>query len=311
MKRTTFAMLGILALGFWLAGCSKSNNGPTGPSVSSQDQQTLNQTISSEALLTSDATYLNDGDVVLGKVDTAIYPWYWGRKIDTAGVSRSVTYATVNDSTVRATVTTTVSGIFWIRGSFTFLGAHQTFRKPFTETFTRNVIFVRYTNANTPNIKWRMAEISAVKGGSANPGFSISSVAFVTPTDSLSMTDPNNTYLRVGRSVTAGGLPTLNADSALSCKVYVTVVSASVDSDLVTMHHPYWSLGGWHFRSPLKLISSVDNGNGTYTRVYARPWRGVWPGRHHVYVSVISRGTLFDNVAPFASQVWGVPLIVN
>ena len=97
----------------------------------------------------------------------------------------------------------------------------------------------------------------------------------------------------------------------LPLRVQVTVTSSAADSDFVYVHRPYFYAGQWQYRAHMNLVSSASNGDGTYSRVYELSWKGVWQGRQDVLVSAVTRGSILDDAAPFSSQIWGVPFIVQ
>jgi len=313
MKHTNLGMWGIAwAAVLLVSGCSKNNNpADAGVSLPADDQQAIQQIVAADALFTNDATYLNDGSAPLAKDATAILPRAWGRNIDPNSVTRTVTYQTVDDTTVIATVTTSYSGSIWIRAKYTQADTGvSTITKPFSETTTRKVKFARVARTNKPSLNWKVREVSAVMGGTQNAQVSIKQVRFFVGDDTLTITDPNNYWLRLGYP---GGrlVPELTTSFAKGFKVEVTVTSASPDSDIVSAHRPFWFMGRWQYRAPMRLVSEVNNGDGTFTRVYDHSWAGVWAGRHHMFVSALTRESIFDDTAQFSSQVWGVPFIVQ
>ncbi len=312
MRRATIAIAGILAGALVLAGCQKNDN-PVGSGLSSltTDQQAIQDIISSDSLFTSDATSLNDGSVTLAKTATAILPRNWGREIDFNSVNRTVTFQTVDDSTVIATVKTSFSGTVWIRAKYAPTDtAFTTVTKPFSETVTRYVRFVKVANTNVPRLNWRMREISVAEGGTTTAAVTINQVRFFMGTDTLTISDPANYWFRTGMP---GGhqMPMFSQTFMQGFRMEVTVTSTSPDSDIVSVHRPYWYLGRWQYRAPMTLVSQTDNGDGTFTRVYAASWSGVWSGRHHIFVGALTRASIFDDQAPFSSHYWGIPFIVQ
>ncbi|MBM2846931.1 MAG: hypothetical protein HW407_2243 [Bacteroidetes bacterium] len=95
-------------------------------------------------------------------------------------------------------------------------------------------------------------------------------------------------------------------DPSARIVVQATVVSASPDTDLVALRYGVGTFQKRRFR--MQLISEVNNGNGTYTRVYQGPFfvhfhRGFF----HAGVDAITRGTLFDDATPYSASWWGIP----
>jgi len=314
MRNGTYAfMLVGIASAVWLAGCDKNNS--TEPFAN--DKDAMSSLVSNEALFTTDAVLLNDGDPTgavtpsnsLGKVSAAIIPRNWGRKIES--FNRDVQFTALTDSTALATVTHTLQGFVWIRAKYTPQDtALSVIKKNFTEFIVRLVKFVRINRTSDSRKNWKISEISAIKGGTAGSQITITEVRFTTGTDTIDVTDPNNTFLKLeigkGRFV-----PELTADLSAPIRVQVAVTSSSPDSDFVYVHRPYFSAGQWQYRAHMNLVSSTPNGNGTFNRVYEILWNGVWQGRHNMLVSAVTRGSILDDTIPFSSQIWGVLFIVQ
>ena len=56
-----------------------------------------------------------------------------------------------------------------------------------------------------------------------------------------------------------------------------------------------------------------NNGDGTFTRVYENDWKwqSAFAGRYSVYVSAITRQSIYDDQAAFSSNVWALPYVVE
>jgi len=78
-------------------------------------------------------------------------------------------------------------------------------------------------------------------------------------------------------------------------EVVVTVTTGSAD-DLVLLYR-------WHHR-----FRFHNNGDGTFTFRWTTSNE---PGLRHFGVNALSRGTLFDDAAPYDSQAWLFPFVVN
>jgi hypothetical protein len=103
----------------------------------------------------------------------------------------------------------------------------------------------------------------------------------------------------------------LIADLTAPVRVQVAVTISAPDSDFIYVHRPYLSAGQWQYRAHMNLVSSISNVDGTYHRLYEISWKGVWQGRLTMLVSAVTRASILDDVAPFSSQIWGVPFIVQ
>ena len=299
---------------FYLGGCERSNMATqpdqTRP-VAQQDQIAMGSIIAQDQLFTTDAAALSDADPSLAKTDAAIVPNGWGRKIQST--SRTVTYNQVNDSTVIATVTNTLSGQVWIRVKQT--PRDTIIYKPLAETLVHKVEFMRIPLQNFPQLSnWKMVAVSGTQGGTSNMGISIQNVTLFAGQDTVQIMNPLDSLFQI--PVTPKhqrwGLREWDANPTDLFKVIVTVKSSDPDSDVVTAHRPIWfEFAGRFMRAQMSLVSSVVNGDGTFTRVYENSWNGSFTGRFNVFVSALTRQSIYDNQAPFASQVWGIPFIIQ
>ena len=314
MRKIWFVfMLAGLASALWLAGCDRYNS--TEPATN--DRDAMSSIVANDALFQADAVLLNDGDPTavltssnsLGKVSTAIIPLNWGRKIES--FSRNINFTALTDSTAIATVTNTLQGYVWITAKYTTKDtSFSTIKKNFSETIVQLVKFVRINRTKDPRNNWKISEVSAIKGGTAVSQVTINEVRFYIGSDTVIVIDPNNTFLNLsngpGRIV-----PELAVNLNLPVRVQATVTSSAPDSDFVYVHRPYYNAGQLQSRAHMNLLSSTPNGDGTFTRLYDISWKGVWPGRHNMLVSAVTEGSILDDTAPFSSEIWGVPFIVQ
>jgi hypothetical protein len=219
----------------------------------------------------------------------------------------------VNDSTVIATVTNTLTGQVWIRIKQT--PKDTIIYKPLTETLVHKVEFMRVPLSNFSQLSnWKMVAVSGTQGGTNNMGILIQNVTLIINRDTIQVMNPLDSLFQIpsGPKPQRWGLREWLANSADIFKVMVTVKSTDPDSDVVTAHRPLWfELAGHYVRAQMILVSSVANGDGTFTRVYENSWNGSFAGRFNVFVSALTRQSIYDNQAPFASQIWGVPFIVQ
>lgn len=310
MKRSIVVLFGAsLFFLLYLLGCDKSSDMATqSPSpVPQEDQAAMTTIISQDALFTNDAAVLEDGAPPLAKGSTAIVPRNWGRKIEST--SRNVTYDKINDSIVIATVTNTLSGQIWIRVKRTL--KDTVIYKPLLETMMHRVIFMRVAQTNHPRLNWKIYAVSASQGGTGNGGIIIQNVTFFIGEDTIQITNPLDSLFQVGPRHGRWCLHEMPQNSTDTFKIQVTVKSTDPDSDIVVAHRPIWFMSfSLYRRAPMNLVS-VDSSGGIYTRVYEHTWQGVGPGRHHVMVGAITRQSIYDDQAPFSSQIWGIPYIVN
>jgi len=298
-KRLMFGLAGVFAAALFLWGC-QSTTEPV------EDKFTVFQEMmDSDPLFTNDTTVLSGAQDVpsasLMKTSAAIIPIVWGRQV--TSVSRTVSFEDLADTVVIATIIKTISGNVKIAALDSLQDTTVAIvSKPFTETLTRKVKFFKIANTNRIRDNWRMREISALKGGTLNSLITIDQLQAIIGTDTLTVTDPNEYYLRFAGF---GGrqMPSLGMTTPIT--VRITVTSTESDTDFVMLHRPA-------MMRPLhrRAILVSETGSGPYTRVYEFSWDSHIKGRHHFYVSAVTRNSLFDDAAPWATQLWGFPYLV-
>jgi PBP1b-binding outer membrane lipoprotein LpoB len=315
MKRNISLVVSLaIIIAMCIAGCKKSDS-PTAADnniISQSDQQGLAVATSSDLLLIADQATLDDGAASssssLAKVDTAITPIAWGRHF-TSGIWNK-TYEKVDDSTVIATITNTLTGMMWIRSN-----NKSDVQKSIVVNTTRNVKFVKV--AKSDSTSWLIRYITPVEGTttSSTDTISITDVKFTIGADVIDVTSPpDNDYLKLGGLNQIGhtGVHCLSASPNRILTVQATVVSSSPDSDVVVVHHPNYGLVNVIIRERMRLVSSTLNNDGrTYTRVYTRSWIGDYVGRHTIHITAFTRKSIYDNLTPVTSDGWGIPYIVQ
>jgi hypothetical protein len=296
---------------FWVVGCKQTPSGPTG--TSNGYQQSLDDAVSSEPLLTGDAATLEDGsstsnpDPSLSKTSAAIGSILgWGRHMNSS--ARTVSYTQIDDTTMAAAITNTLIGELWIVEN----NHNQNptiIVKPDTINTIRNAKFVKVVKNDST--LWKLRYLSAVQGTTTSPvdAITITDVTFFIGADTIDITPPPyNDYLQLG-VLGRHGLHVMQRDLLRKFTVEATVVSTAPDSDIVVVHHPNDAVV--RIRERMVLVSSTDNGNGTFIRVYRRSWIGDFPGHHTVFVTALTRKSIYDDQTPVTSQGWGIPYIVN
>jgi len=320
MKNSLAVLWGILALvGMLVSGCAKDSTGPgddNAPSGVTNEQSARVYYATNDEFVQNDVVTFDDQEVAptdygtFGKIDAAITPLRWGRFV--TQVVRTVTDTIQPGDTIAFVhVHKEINGVFKIRG---INGAGDTVlvEKPFTDNSDRNIIFKRVGHETRRFwLNWLPVATSLVDGGTIPPNNSIDITKvemFLPNGDTITVTDPLNYYLRYRwMPMFHGGrkdLPQL--DPSARIVVQATVVSASPDTDLVALRYGVGTFQKRRFR--MQLISEVNNGNGTYTRVYQGPFfvhfhRGFF----HAGVDAITRGTLFDDATPYSASWWGIP----
>jgi hypothetical protein len=315
MRRQLIVLGACLLAILSIVGCEKSSNLATQPDtvipVAAQDQTVMGSLIALDPIFTTDAAALSDDIASLAKTNAAIVPHGWGRKVQ--NVSRTVTYNHLNDSTVIATVTNTLTGQVWIHIK---QSAKDTIiYKPLLETIIRRVEFRQVSIAGFDSLRnWRMVAISGVEGGTVNNGLIIQNITFFIDDDTISVTKPLDSLFQFMHGYKHYGVRELRPKYAAQFKVQVTIKSTDPDSDIVVAHRPLWfSHGCAYGRASMKLVSSTSNGDGTFTRVYENDWKwqSAFAGRYSVYASAITRQSIYDDQMAFSSNVWALPYIVE
>ena len=306
--------------GMLIAGCTKDN----GPDTDGPPAGVTNETQSMQSMASSDEFVQNEEVTMadqsmetmdygtFGKIDAAVTPLRWGRFVTSVTTTVTVTVQT-GDSIAVANVVKLIAGSLKVR-ALTGAGDTVTLTKPFTDRAVRNVIFWRVGRAPERFWKnWIPVATSLVDGGTdpapAGFGINITKVEMFLPMgDTITVTDPTNYYLRYRwMKLFLGGrkdLPELAAGQPV--RMRVTLVSESPDTDIVVLRYGF---DPFHRRrAHMTLVSEVQNPNNTFTREYELAWfvhfhRGFF----NAGVDAITRGTLYDDAAPYSVSWWGVP----
>lgn len=316
MRRDVFAAaLSLLMAGALLSGCSKSVTGPDS-SLDEGDLAAMRKMILEDQLFTSDPYALDDGDAVtfgssLGKTASPITPIAWGRRV--TSMSLDTQFESVNDTTVIATVTHTIKGDVIILARSSVRDSVTKVTKPFTNVTNRKVKFYRQGRTSDPSRNWRPDEISGVKGGTEGSEVTIKSLEVTIGNDTHIINNPTDYFFKLNRP---GPRPLPILVPSQPVKIRVTLTSADPDTDWVSLHRPIMLLimGPEHrvkaLHVRMKLVSQTQVGN-LYERVFESSWAGHIVGRHTILIDALTRGSLFDDVAPFSAQIWGIPYIVQ
>ncbi|MBI4417311.1 MAG: hypothetical protein HY563_00950 [Ignavibacteriales bacterium] len=303
MKRKLLVGLGaVVAVAVLLSGCTSS----TEPAV--DELAAMQIMIESDPLFTSDKMMLSDADQFnLSKTTTPILPIAWGRRVDTA--TRLATFQRFGDTLVVATILQTMSGQIKIAHRDTVQDTTLIISKPFTESTTRKVRVTRVARTDNPYQNWRFREVSGVDGGTtSNTTITFNELTAYIGNDTLTVTTPTEFYLRfpefAGRH-----MPSVGTTATIT--VRLTLTSTESDTDLVFIHRPFQWLNSSVLRpARIRMNLVSQTGSGPFTRVYEYTWSSHVQGRHHFFVSGITRNSLFDDVAPWSTKIWGIPYLV-
>jgi hypothetical protein len=317
---TLWATAGLAVL--IVSGCSKENNVVTDNGGGTPPANVTNETSARTSLALSDPFVQNDQLTIadqealptnygtFGKVEVGITPLRWGRIVTSVAVTTKDT-VWQGDSIAIVHVHKVIEGNFIIKAVNT-AGDTVTLQKPFTDGADRNIVFLRVSrNPKRYWTNWVPVATSFVDGGTSAPNNLINIVKlqiFWPNGDTITVTDPLGYFLRYRwLHMFQGGrkdVPELMGGQQVTLQA--TVVSASPDTDLVALRY---GVGGFQRRrTRMQMVSEVNNGNGTFTRVYQTPFfLHFHSGFFHAAVDAITRSTLYDDTAPYSSSWWGVP----
>jgi hypothetical protein len=314
------------------AGCSDSDNvvDPLNqpPAGVNDEQAAIRYIAANEDFSANDEQTMNDGQLqpaeygVAGKVAADITPIRFGRFI--RNVTRNVEVAVgPGDTVAEAMVTKDIYGVFRIRG-VAGSGDTVTVSKEFHDRAHRRVIFRR---VDRDSVRWWRNWIpvgsSLIAGGTVEPNDNIAitkTELFLPNGDTVTVSDPLGTLLRyrwgppMPHPPDGGMMDSTHRDpppvpellDGQELTMRVTVRSASADTDLVALRFGCDLLH--KRRAQMRLVSEKANGDGTFTRVFARTWTvPPLPGFFHVAVDAATRGTVFDDAEPYSVSWWGMP----
>jgi hypothetical protein len=323
MKKSLLFLLSASVLaGMFVSGCQKddglNDQAPVG--VTNEEQAMKFYAMNDEFVANEEETFADKSIETFdygtfGKVDAAITPLRWGRIV--SSVTRTVSSTIQPGDTISISlVEKTIIGTLKIRA----LSENRdtiTIDKPFTDKSTRKVIFKRVNR--DPQKFWRNwvpVATSLVNGGTLAPNNSvmITKLELFNPNgEKIEVTEPNDYFLRYKwlRLFTGGqkDVPELVAGQEL--KVVVTIKSASPEEDLVALRYGFG--GGQKKRVRLTMVSEVqDATTQIWTRVFeisrtSPKFVHFHRGFFHMGVDVMTKGTLYDDVTPYAANWWGVP----
>jgi hypothetical protein len=316
------ASLLIALAGLFVGGC-KNDNGPddtVAPVGVTNEEQAMSYFAQNDDFVTNDEITFADASIqpfdygTFGKVDASITPIRWGRFV--TGITRTVTTVVQpGDTTAIAHVNKVIVGTLKIR-ALAASGDSVTIEKPYTNQADRNLIFKRVSRDTKKFwLNWVPVASSLVAGGTAAPGNTVGITTLVlygANNDAITITDPEQYFLRYrwlklfngGRS----DVPEFVGGQAV--KLEVTVVSSSADTDLVALRYGF--AAGSMRRAKLALTLEVNNGDGTYTRVFAVSkaaplYMHFSTGAFNMGVEAMSKASLFDDQAPYSVSWWGIP----
>ena len=322
LNRTVRNSLLPLLLVAAIAGCSKSGQSPsavTNPgggstSGTQMDQAAVTATMAAEPTLVEDGIAEDpmqttvDGGGVAGATD-AIHPLTFWRRID--HVNRTFEFAFSDTDSTGKPTTALVTVRKQLVGTFNILAGPvepgmtmpppdslNVVHKPLEDHWVRHILLKRVSPVATsgddamassddpsaPRPIWRIAATSGVQVTSAGATTNIQSVRVQAGAFDTTLTDPLALY-RLRRVLR------FPADAMVN----VTVTTGRAD-DVVLLYFR-------EMRFRLK-----NNGDDTYSGTFRA---GRYAELRHFAVNALSNGTLFDDTAPYDSQAWIFPYVVE
>lgn len=322
-RHFTLGMAFLAALA--IVGCSKEIDPVTGdqpPVGVSNEEQAITYYASNDEFVLNDADTFTDRELTgvdggtFGKIDAAVTPLHVARIV--TGVTADVNVAfEPGDTIATAHVVKEITGVLRVR-AINAAGDTVLLEKPFVDKAERNMLFKRF--ARNPRMywtNWKPVATSLVQGGTVAPNnaIRITKLEVFGPSDTLTITDPQSFYLRYPwiammqhqKHLGKGDVPQFTGGQEV--RLVVTLESTSQDTDFVALRYGFLGLN-WR-RVPMALTSEVNNG-GVYTRVFEttrmKPiFIHFYRGFFHLGIDALTRGSIFDDQAPYSASWWGVP----
>jgi hypothetical protein len=308
LYRYLLAFLSLLILAIFIR-CQDEVISPD-DSEPTTDKEALEKLVDEDSSLTSfDYNYDEEGLMnILGKVNTAIYPFRVGQKMRLVNRTLSVDF---QDTIAYGTLTKTFEGLLFIAASYDSLATEPDtlIKKPFTAVVTQNLIFKKVGKTPRPGKNWIIAAISLPEGGTQSPNIDINkAIIFLPNGDTLSIDSPNNYYLKRGWGWWRG-IPYLGRGDSVTIRV--ELYSAYEEEDFVSLT---WGANRWikhRVKRLFEFVSQSQNGNG-WDKVYEQTFHThQWPGFYHAIINALPKQVITDDAAPVESESWGIPYSVH
>ncbi|RJP66943.1 MAG: hypothetical protein C4539_10750 [Ignavibacteriales bacterium] len=308
MKKLSSLLFALISI-IWLIGCTDE------AVVESQENLTSKQAMAKladndESLNSFEPNYNEDEAMsyVLGKSNIEIFPIKVGSKMTV--VSKNLDIQIYGDSAV-GTLTKTYSGTLFIAASFDplKLEVDSVFKKVYSTTITRRIIFTKIGNTKLEIDNWKIAAISLPVGGTLNSNVNITKLSLTLGNgDTLEITNPTEYFLyrNPGKFKM---LPNINKGEATS--VRVEIKSAYADTDFVSMTFGADKKGLYRTKRIFTLVSQTFDGQ-FYTRVYEQSFvTHNWVGHFHTIITAMPKQVVVDNSTAVECSTWGMPYFVR
>jgi hypothetical protein len=322
----------LVALGAFLtfAGCSHSGNTVATPADQNGTFFTSvpNAGDSNAQIFTSSIDAINDGgettDSALASIAKSpitaspVIVEKWGRKIDSKTTSvQSIAYS--GDSLAYVTFQTVLNEHLVVSGRDSF-GTAVSFEKGFVETLLRRARFVRIASTDNPFHNWRLEAVTLVYGGTSPPAARIDSLTIMFLGSLFSIVDADSAFFHFdlwwkghghghgdGKHEFDDVFP--EWDNNGTATILVAETSPNATPDIVSLHFTRGDFGLHRVR--FQMTSEVNNGDGTFYRVYQTTFRV--PGDPRKFrtlgVSSMTSASITDDQAAVQTNVLGMPFI--
>lgn len=294
MKKLVPLALGLALVAALAAGCGKSS--PSQPqnlsaTPTAQDVAQVNDAVAASPEYVDENVFESNEPTALdtdASGAAAIRPLYWWRTIRSV-TRRFDTEFTNPDSTGRPTLAVVaihrrLLGAFNILVGDSTLSPASLLRKPLDDRWERRLLLKRVRTDSSGIERWRLVGTSGVRVASANAVTHIESVRVQAGVLDTTITDP----LQMHRLRRVLHLPA-------GTEVVLTVKTSN-ENDIVLLYR-------WMHRARFH-----NDGGGQFTFRWTTGNEG---GLRHFGVNALSRGTLFDDAAPYDSQAWIFPFVVH
>lgn len=301
MKSQRFLLAAPLAL-LLLAGCGKSGESLSpAATATSADEVEITQELTTNASLVEDeglsaiaeqtAAAGTDPSSPLASLQEAIAPRFFWRTIREVRRRHEFQFADHDSAgrpwTAVVTVHKRLLGGFHVL-TVDSLGPDSVRRrvvnKPLDDHWVRRVLLKRVRLQDTDRAAWRIAGTTAVRVTSKDALTRIRSLRVEAPGLDTTITDPLE-FFRLRQVI--------RVEPDVEVRLTATTLDPADVVVLYTGHHRF------RFR---------NHGDGSHSGTWMSP---ALLGVRHVGVNALSRGTLFDDAAPYDSQAWILPYLVK
>ncbi len=316
LKSLTNILLTVSLLLISAVACTEENSLALPEEQVTTEQAALEKIVDEdEAIKSFEPNYNEDQAMsfVLGKTASEIFPVRVVQKMRLVEKNLNVVF---EGDTAYGTLTKTFEGVLFIVASTDSLTgsldstALNVYKKSFTTTITRKIIFVKKDNSKNPMKNWRISAVSLAEGGTPTENIAIKSMTIFLPNgESINIKNPNEYFLSRGPNLRRS-IPILSKFQRVT--VQVELQSVYPDKDFVTL--TYGALRSNKMKRAKKRFTlKREEFDGTYyIRLYEAEWRiHQARGFRHAVVNAYPYQVIKDSEAPVESNSWGMPYVVK